>query len=336
MLLRGAENETANDIFVSLAVLSPIGPEVVKGSGEHPVLVVTRSGGTCRYNRPHAKSEANHCVRALTARATITVKLSFASGNGPRDWGFGLLATGFAIAFVPGVRRGIVIAGAAMALLGVALLIIALAREAYARLLHLRVGRLKKLKDFLPDFREAYLSRDGISELYTLEGGLLELLTHTPRHVLQARLARNPQLVRVAYSTADSRMIAVVIMYPLTANCGQRILDGSLTASAEFHLDDITRTFREARAIYVSLVLGVGRRKGEERAAAVFMLKDRMVEILHQNSRIEHVFARPTTPEGLERVRGYGLRPLNAMSDLYYASREMVIRNLRRFSPEIV
>jgi len=129
--------------------------------------------------------------------------------------------------------------------------------------------------------------------------------SHPSLKTLQERWERNPRIARVLYRVGmRSRSISgYILLYPISRQAEKRIQRGILASARDLQTADILAGFKRCRVVYISMLFGTGM---AARGAALLLLK-RELKTLND---VDHLYARPASPDGLRLLKRYGFRPV--------------------------
>lgn len=118
---------------------------------------------------------------------------------------------------------------------------------------------------------------------------------------IRTRIAMWPESVTVARRRDSGAIVGFTILYLLSGEATQRVLNGLVYAGANLDLSDQVGRLSRARSIYVAMVYGVAQTKA--RAFTVSMLEQQVARLALDNPKVSHVFTRPQTGDGRRLAR---------------------------------
>jgi hypothetical protein len=145
--------------------------------------------------------------------------------------------------------------------------------------------------------------------------------------VIEQRLERHPRIIQgLLVNLGSSRhVLGFFIVYPISAQCEERIKDGRLTGSSHFKAGDVCGELDEPSGLYVSWVFAKGSTgKGEVLRRLKRELRLRVADYRSINA----LYARPTTEAGLKVLMKYGFVSIGK-SRIYSLSRQRLFKQLR-------
>lgn len=173
--------------------------------------------------------------------------------------------------------------------------------------------RSRRAKEWFEDFR-AYdvtpLPVGGANLKNVVEAGRKAIGdAHPDEKTLSQRLEENAKVLSVwgrNRSNGRSRFCGYLLLYPLTDETAEGIMNGSIRSEREFGERPLAPTFEEARYIYVGMVLGVD---VHAKSQVVILLRAELYQLLAKN-QVQKVFARKGSPGGWKLMQQYNFRPL--------------------------
>jgi hypothetical protein len=179
------------------------------------------------------------------------------------------------------------------------------------------------LERFEYEFDDELCKADEISEVLSLDDGVLDRLSHVDRDFLIERHQLNNGIIRCVRKTktGSKQLSGFYIMYPITAECERLIEQGYLVGSRMILKEHVCRSFDDAAAIYISAVYG---RDMSTRGFVIYLLKRDLSDLLRRNAKVKNIYSRPASSEGHLLVRKFKFRPVEHNPEMYCRSVEPV------------
>lgn len=128
----------------------------------------------------------------------------------------------------------------------------------------------------------------------------------------------NPKSYYCIRTDKTKKIVGFYFLIPLTKEANKLIQNGIIVDGRLIKQEHICNTYDQAYALYIG---NLAAKSNHSKAFILFLLKKQIGEILTKNNKIEAIYARPGTKDGLRLLTKYGFNKMMPESVIWKLSR---------------